>query len=188
MRPDGVLEYNATFVVPEKFADLPRLGVTLELPKELCNIDYFGNGPFENYNDRCAAASMGLYKTTPQDMYVPYVMPQENGNRTSVEFISLRNEKGDGLLIATPGEVNFSALPYSVLDLWEAKHTCDLSDGECIYLNIDLFQRGLGTGSCGPSTRPEYRVYPGRYKLTLLFAPISKDEDTAQTARAILNV
>ncbi|MBO5899429.1 MAG: DUF4981 domain-containing protein, partial [Lentisphaeria bacterium] len=43
MRKDGILEYNATFVVPEKFVDLPRLGVTLELPKELFNIDYFGN-------------------------------------------------------------------------------------------------------------------------------------------------
>jgi hypothetical protein len=187
MRNDGVLEYNATFVVPEKFADLPRLGVTLELPKELFNIDYFGNGPFENYNDRSAAAMMGLYNTTPQEMYVPYIMPQENGNRTAVEFLSFRNKEGNGLLIATPGEVNFSALPYSVLDLWESNHTCDLKEGENIYLNIDLFQRGVGTGSCGPSTRPEYCVHPGRYKLTLLFAAISKDEDTAQTARAILS-
>ena len=84
--------------------------------------------------------------------------------------------------------MQFSALPYSVLDLWESKHTCDLNEGESIYLNIDLFQRGLGTGSCGPMTRKEYRVYPGRYKFTLLFGAVSKDEDTAELARAVLNV
>jgi hypothetical protein len=95
-------------------------------------------------------------------------MPQENGNRTAVEFISFRNKEGNGLLIATPGEVNFSALPYSVLDLWESKHTCDLTEGESIYLNIDLFQRGVGTGSCGPGTRPEY-CFDCREEYTLKF-------------------
>lgn len=187
MRPDGVLEYNAAFVIPEKFEDLPRVGVTLELPRELCSIEYFGKGPFENYSDRSAAAKMGLYKTTPQDMYVPYVMPQENGNRTGVEFVSFRNADGNGLLISSSSPVEFSALPYSVRDLWEAKHTCDLEEGESIYLNIDLFQRGLGTGSCGPITRPEYQIHGGRYKMTLLFAPVKSGDDTAQTARDILN-
>ena len=186
MRRDGVLEYNAYFVVPEKFADLPRVGITLELPKELCNIEYYGKGPFENYSDRCAAAEMGLYKTTPQEMYVPYIMPQENGGRTGVEFFSLRNSSGDGLLIAGSSPVEFSALPYSVADLWEARHTCDLVEGESIYLNIDLFQRGVGTGSCGPKTRNEYRIYGGRYKMTLLFVPVSGKDDTAETARAVL--
>lgn len=187
MRGDGVLEYNASFVVPEKFADLPRVGVTLELPKELCNIEYFGNGPFENYSDRLAAAKKGLYSTTPQDMYVPYIMPQENGNRTGVEFVSFRDENGSGLLISSSAPVEFSALPYSVRDLWDAKHTCDLVEGESIYLNIDLFQRGLGTGSCGPITRKEYQIQGGRYKMTLLFAPVKADESTAETARDILN-
>ena len=83
--------------------------------------------------------------------------------------------------------MEFSALPYSVCDLWEAKHTCDLEEGESIYLNIDLFQRGLGTGSCGPITRPEYQIHGGRYKMTLLFAPVKSGDDTAQTARDILN-
>ena len=119
-------------------------------------------------------------------MYVPYIMPQENGNRTGVEFIALRNDNGEGLLIAGSLPVEFSALPYSVSDLWESRHTCDLSEGESIYLNIDLFQRGLGTGSCGPKTRNEYRIYGGRYKLTLLFVPVSAKDDTAATARSIL--
>ncbi len=186
MRKDGILEYNAYFVVPEKFANLPRVGVSLELPRELTDIEFFGKGPFENYSDRCAAARMGLFKTTPQDMYVPYIMPQENGARTQVEFVSLRNKDGNGLLIASKSPFTFSALPYCTADLWEARHTCDLEEGESIYLNIDLFQCGLGTGSCGPKTRPEYRIYGGRYKMTLLFAPAASGEDTAEKARSIL--
>ena len=186
MSESGVMEYNATFVVPEKFADLPRVGVNLELPKELSNIEYFGNGPFENYSDRCAAAEMGLYKTTPQEMYVPYILPQENGNRTGVEFFSARDKDGNGLLIVSSSPFEFSLLPYSVADLWEAKHTCDLPENEVNYLNIDLFQRGLGTGSCGPKTRNDYRIYGGRYKMTLLMVPVKASDDTAEVARKVL--
>ena len=186
MRDSGALEYNATFVVPEKFVDLPRVGVTLEMPKALGDIEYFGNGPFENYSDRCAAAEMGLYKTSPQEMYVPYIMPQENGNRTGVEFFALRDKNGNGLLVVSSSPFEFSLLPYSVADLWEARHTCDLKETEVNYLNIDLFQRGLGTGSCGPQTRKDYRIYGGRYKMTLLFVPITASDDAAAVARRVL--
>ena len=119
-------------------------------------------------------------------MYVPYIMPQENGNRTGVEFFAVRDSEGNGLLVASSSPVEFSLLPYSVADLWEARHTCDLKECEVNFLNIDLFQRGVGTGSCGPKTRNDYRIYGGRYKMTLLFAPVKAGDDTALLARAIL--
>jgi len=32
--------------------------------------------------------------------------------------------------------------------------------------------RGLGTGSCGPDTRPAYRIRPGVYRLAYWVFPV----------------
>lgn len=177
-RSDGFLEYTATFVIPPEFEDLPRIGITLELPKKFKNIEYFGLGPYENYIDRDAACRLGRFQTTPEQMYTPYIMPQECGNRTKVEYVSFTSDDDDtGLLIMAPGTMEFSALPYSINALWSATHTDDLRASDSIYVNIDLRQRGVGTLSCGPDTRPEYHVYSGTMSLTLLFAPLHKNTD-----------
>lgn len=185
--PAGAVEVLSTFVVPPEFDDLPRLGLTLELPPEFANVEYFGLGPQENYIDRDAAVWPGLFRTTVDEMYVPYIMPQENGNRTRVEFAAFRPGEGAGLLVTAPGGMEFSASRYSVDQLWRAKHTCDLTPESVIYLNIDLRQRGVGTGSCGPDTREAYRIAPGRYQFSILLAGLPEKADAAKLARSLVN-
>jgi beta-galactosidase len=57
-------------------------------------------------------------------------------------------------------------------DLYRARHTCDLKPRPEVILNLDAAQRGLGTGSCGPDTLPQYcllaREYRFSYRLTVL--------------------
>ena len=144
-------------------------------------------GPLENYIDRDAAVWPGLFRTTVDEMYVPYIMPQENGNRTRVEFAAFRPGEGAGLLVTAPGGMEFSASRYSVDQLWRAKHTCDLTPESVIYLNIDLRQRGVGTGSCGPDTREAYRIAPGRYQFSILLAGLPEKADAAKLARSLVN-
>ncbi len=172
---DGSIAVSLLFQVPEQFADSPRLGITLELPAELNRIEYFGNGPQENYRDRDAACIKSLYSTTPEQMYTEYVMPQENGNHTGVSEITFTGNNGKGFRIsALNREIEFSALPFSTAMLWNAKHTCDLTaSASTIFVNLDLFQCGVGTGSCGPSTLPQYRLASGRYILKLKLTEIN---------------
>lgn len=183
----GAIEVLSTFVVPPEFGDLPRLGLSLELPADFADVDYFGLGPLENYIDRVCAAWPGRFHTTVDDMYVPYIMPQENGNRTGVDFAAFRPASGPGLLVAAPGRMEFSALRYSVDQLWRARHTCDLTPESVITLNVDLVQRGVGTGSCGPDTLSAYRIAPGRYRFAILLAALPEQADAAGLARALMN-
>ncbi len=137
--------------------DLPRAGVVLTLPAKTERVRWYGCGPLENYSDRKAAAPVGLYSTTVSDLHVPYVMPQENGHRTDVRWIEI----GDGVAaLRFSGEpfLGFNASHYTVADLFAAKHTIDLVPRAETILSLDLAQRGVGTGSCGPDTLPPYRL------------------------------
>ena len=59
-----------------KTADLRRTGLVCSVNAGLNNVDYYAYGPWENYNDRHAGCMVGRYRTTVEDMVVPYVKPQ----------------------------------------------------------------------------------------------------------------
>ncbi len=170
MLPGGELVIDNTFVVPPDWTDLPRLGLTLALPKSLDRIEYFGKGPFENYIDRDAGATLGRYRTTADGMYVPYIMPQTCGNRTLVREAELLDGAGFGLRVEAPGLMEFGAMRYSEDELFAARHTNELKDSGCVCVRLDLRQRGVGTATCGPDTLPEYRINPGRYRFAVKLA------------------
>lgn len=187
-REDGALVCDMEFVVPSYFDDIPRIGVTMELPGTLKKIDYWGLGPHENYPDRKASAVPGRYQTTVQEMYTPYIMPQENGARTEVRFAAFSHpEQEYGLLVVPGNEMIFSALEYSIDAMTAARHTCDLKADNCIYLNCDLKQRGLGTASCGPGPLERDKIRPGVYRMQLIFKAFKRGEDAAVIAGQLRN-
>ncbi|MBR2872147.1 MAG: DUF4981 domain-containing protein [Lentisphaeria bacterium] len=182
----GALEARFEFQVPAEFEKLPRLGVNLELPRNFNAVEYFGKGPWENYADRKSSAYLSKFRTSAEDMFVPYIMPQENGNRTEVEYAAFREGyEGPGLLIAAPGTMEFSALRYSVEQLWKTLHSGELREEDGVFVNCDCRQRGLGTATCGPDVRKEYEIQPGRYRFVLRLAGLDKEADAALLARQI---
>lgn len=157
--PDGDLRVVNRMIVGKAIpADLPRIGVTLALPPGFEQVSWFGRGPWENYSDRKVSANVGLYQSTVNDLYVPYVMPQEHGNHTDVRWVELRatGKAKPGIRFVGEPLLNFSASHLTADDLYRAKHTIDLVPRPETILNIDLAQRGLGTGSCGPDALPGY--------------------------------
>jgi len=186
LRDDGAALCRFTFDVPPEFADVPRLGVTLELPEAFEHVTYFGMGPRENYRDRDAAAYESLFTDTVDGMFVPYIMPQANGNRTRVLYAAFRDAAGRGVLVASPHRMEFSIGRYAQDDVFAARHLSDLRRDGVLHLCCDAFQRGVGTASCGPDTREEYRIAASRYRLELILAPLAPGDDVAATARAVL--
>ncbi len=76
-----------THVVPlGDLSILPRLGLQMRLPGKLNRFAWYGRGPHENYVDRKESAPVGVYSGTVQEQYVPYVLPQENGNKSDVRW------------------------------------------------------------------------------------------------------
>jgi len=139
---------------------LPRVGLKMDIPGKYNTFTWYGRGPHENYRDRKSGYPVGLYSSSVDEQYVPYIFPQENGNKTDVRWLSLTDGNGNGLLIKGMSVFEASAHHFTAEDLTKAKHTYELKRRDDITLNIDYIQSGLGTGSCGPDTLEKYLVKP----------------------------
>jgi beta-galactosidase len=146
--------------LPSKDAEVVRFGVTLRLPREWNQVQYYGLGETENLPDLRLAALTGVYSSTVEQMHEPYIMPQDNGNHGQCRWLALTGKDGKGVKITNaPGRFFFSAHSYSQESLDAATHQEDLRDEGTVFLSIDGFIRGAGSASCGADTQDKYKVY-----------------------------
>ena len=142
----------------------PRVGVHLLLPAGYGEAAWFGTGPGENYADSRAAARIGRFAASLDDLTVRYAVPQESGHREGLRELRLA---GDGLpdLTVTTAPVA-GARPGVVVarhsaEAWTAaRHQHELPPSHGVHLYLDLAQHGLGSRSCGPDVRPEHALWP----------------------------
>jgi hypothetical protein len=150
---------------------------------------WYGRGPHETYVDRKEGAQVGVYSGTVDEQYTPYVVPQENGNKTDVRWAVLTDDGGNGLLVAGlakdqggPGLVEVSVHHFRVEDLASAKHTHELKRRNDITLHLDYGQTGLGGASCGPPTLPQYTIMPEPVEYTVRLKPFSQRDASSVIA------
>ena len=168
---DIVIEHTAS--LKGSLPPLPRVGIQLQIPGEYNNFTWYGRGPHESYPDRKLGAKIGVYSGTVEEQYVPYIMPQENGNKTDVRWISLSNDDGTGIMVSGMQALNVSAHFLTGQDLDIAKHTYEVYNREDITPNLDYRMSGLGNGSCGPGVLPEYQVQPGSFSYSVRLRPFT---------------
>ena len=171
VKPDGSVGVTNAFDADKRLPELPRLGVSLVLPAGLEQLEWFGNGPLENYSDRNRGSVLARHRSTVTAQYVPYIVPQEHGNHTGVRWLALQDANGAGVRFTAAKAMEASASHFTAQDLYAAKHTTDLTPRPEVHVNLDYGQRGLGTASCGPDTLPQYRLQPGRYALDFSVSP-----------------
>jgi beta-galactosidase/beta-glucuronidase len=157
---------------------LPRAGVQMTLPGGFEDFSWYGRGPHETYVDRKTGARVGVYAGTVDDQYVPYIVPQDNGNKTDVRWVTLANEGGTGLLAVGHPSLEVSAHHFTAQDLAQARHTYELERRKEITLNLDYRQSGLGGASCGPGTLPQYLIRPEEIHFSLRLRPFSRGQDS----------
>lgn len=167
---------------------LPRIGLQMTLPLALNRVSWFGRGPGESYADTKQANRFGMWKAGIDDLYTPYVMPQENGNRTDVRWVALTDIRGMGLLAAGVPDLNFSAHRFTTQDLDAARHTHELTPRDSITLNLDWRQNGIGSGSCGPGPWERYLLKSEEFRFSVLLRPVNTDAtSTTDAARDCVN-
>ncbi|MBP5543118.1 MAG: DUF4981 domain-containing protein [Kiritimatiellae bacterium] len=170
---DGAILCRHEFIVPKGLDDLPRLAVRMKLPATLEKLAWFGLGPQETYCDRKSGAVVGRYTSTVTDQFFPYIVPQEHGHHCETRWLELTDARGHGLRFEAVGGLfgfNATHLPDEVL--WPALHPSELKPEKGVTLYLDAAMRGLGTCSCGPDTRDEYRIHPGTYRLEYRIVPL----------------
>jgi hypothetical protein len=149
----------------------------MTLPGAYDRFAWYGRGPHESYSDRWQGARVGVYRGTVDEQHVPYIVPQENGNKTDVRWVTLTDADGAGLRVDGMPLLNVSAHRYTAQDLTAALHTYDLKPREDITLNLDYVQCGLGNASCGPGVLPAYLLTSEVYSYSLRLRPLGPASD-----------
>jgi beta-galactosidase len=150
--------------------ELPRFGMRMQMPQEYDQINYYGRGPWENYNDRNTASFIGKYNQKVEDQYADtYIRPQESGYKTDVRWFELTNSAGTGIKVSGTQPICFSAINHSTEDLdpgltKKQQHPTDLKPRKEVYLHIDLKQRGVGgDNSWGAYPHSQYLLLDKKY-------------------------
>jgi len=161
--------------------ELPRFGMRMELPSGYSNLNYYGRGPWENYNDRNTSSFVGLYSDSVKNQFTwNYIRPQEAGYKTDVRWLTLTNDKGKGLMIEGLQPICFSATNNMTEDLdpgltKKQQHLTDIKPRKGIYLSIDLKQRGLGgDNSWGQLPHDAYRLLEKKYSYSYIITLVDK--------------
>jgi beta-galactosidase/evolved beta-galactosidase subunit alpha len=160
-------------------AAIPRMGVQLRLPRTLEHVTWYGRGPGEAYVDTCLAQRIGVYEKCLDELWTRYIVPQENGNRADVRWATFTDTRGVGLLAAGCPTINVSAHRFTPEDFDRARHLHELTPRDEIILHLDHRQHGIGSGSCGPTTLPQYCLQTEPMTYSVWLAPHARTAGTA---------
>ncbi|MBS3768963.1 MAG: DUF4981 domain-containing protein [Bacteroidales bacterium] len=153
---------------------LPKVGMQVGMNKEFSNLKWYGRGPIETYPGREMAAKVGIYNKTVQELFEPYIVPGDYGNRSGVRWAALTNDQGTGWLVSGDDLLNISAHLYSTHNLDRARYTYQLKRDNAVYFNIDHVVSGVGTKFHEP--RDQYQVKTKPYSYTVRLKPVSNKD------------
>ncbi len=177
---DASMRVSASWSGEEGLPELLRFGQRMVLPREFGLAEWYGRGPWENYSDRKTASFLGLWSSRVEDMFFPYVQPQESGARSDVRWVKLTDADGVGIAVvaaAQPFCFTATDIRQESVDPGLSKaqrHIDDIHrDRTRIWLNIDLAQRGLGgDDSWGRPPHKEYLLDKQDYEYSYMIVPV----------------
>lgn len=153
-----------------EFPSLPRFGIRLFLKPDFNQVNYYGMGPEESYQDKCRASSHGLYHAQVSKLHEPYIRPQENGSHTDCDYVELLN--GNFALTAVSSRpFSFNASVYTQEELEQKAHDYELNPSGSTVLCLDYKQYGIGSNSCGPQVMDKYRFDEEKFLFRMTLIP-----------------
>ena len=148
--------------------DMPALGLSFQLDPRLTRVRCYGYGPDENYIDRREGAYLGWHSWNAADGMTRYCKPQESGNRTGVQVVSVTDADGHGVEISGDN-LEVSVQPWLPEELEAAYHPSDLMGSVRTVLDVAMFRKGVGgDDSWGAPVLPQF-CYPADKPYTFTF-------------------
>ena len=96
----------------------------------------------------------GFYHSNAEDNFTHYIRPQESGSHYAAKYVHI-----DELVhIIADNEFSFSINPYTTRQLVETAHDYELEQNHYVNVCLDIAQRGIGSGSCGPDIEQRYEI------------------------------
>jgi beta-galactosidase len=124
----------------------------------MTQLEYFGNGPHENYPGDCGAIK-SRYSTAVAEMFPAAYPLRSGGGRSQVKWVKFSDSCGKTLQITGGSEFTFSALPFSEFVIDDAALAGKLPTAESeISLYIDCRIGNI------------QKIKAGVYRMTLFFS------------------
>lgn len=109
---------------------------------------------------------MGEYHATVDELYVPYIVPQDYGVHTALRRLDLYDGNTGSVQFSSDSPFSFAFHRYTTDELWKKLHADKLEQSKLHHLYLDAAVRGVGTATCGPDTLQQYRLPSGIYRLS----------------------
>lgn len=141
---DGTVSVDMEYMPSKEYIEMPAFGMLFSLYKEYDHVKYFGFGPDENHVDRNKGSLLGLYEYDVEKNLTPYQVPQECGNRTNTQRVTVESPStGYGMTFCSEG-FEFSALPNTPFELENALHQDELP--EYYQTTLCIYSKQMGVG------------------------------------------
>lgn len=153
-------QIKITMKVFNAVTDAPCVGMTFQMPSAYHQLKWYGNTQKEASTDREAGCRLGIGTADVLSQYVPYVNPQDCGNKTQVRWIEIVNQSGHGLkIVADSQPLQVSVLPYTSHQLEMANHSYELPQSYSSVVGIYGYKCGVGgDDTWGAPVLSEYLV------------------------------
>lgn len=160
---DGEVIIDVHVQAAKGLPSLPRVGLSFALKETSNEVTWFGRGPHENYPDRKSSAHIGRYQQSIEQMHTSYIFPSDCGLRCDVREAVIGGFK-------LQGDFHFSVSRFGQQQLVQAKHTCDLTEQDQLFVYIDGFHMGVGgDDSWTPSVHDEFKLTQEHYRYQVRF-------------------
>ena len=186
----GDVHLQNTFTPNGTFPPFAKVGLQFEMPVGYNQVQWYGRGPYETYADRKSSAKVGLYGGTVDEQHFPYIMAQENGNKTDVRWLAVTDADGLGLLAISDSVFNASVHNYTDAALLAAKKPgVPLLKDSVTVVNLDLAQMGLGgDDSWSPRVHEPYQLPAKVYSYSFRLRPIDAADDVPSLVHTVLPI
>lgn len=143
--------------------EIPEVGILFHMPSQFNEVSWYGKGPDETYFDRQTGGKLGIYSGKVQDQMVPYIRPQECGNKMDVRHAEIRNTQGHGLVLKGSPYFELNVLPYTPFELEAHDHIHMLPISEKTVVRVNHKQMGVGGhDSWGQRPEKEHMLFANR--------------------------
>ena len=160
---DGEVIVDVHVQAAKGLPSLPRVGLSFALKETSNEVTWFGRGPHENYPDRKSSAHIGRYQQSIEQMHTSYIFPSDCGLRCDVREAVIGG-------FELQGDFHFSVSRFGQQQLVQAKHTCDLTEQDQLFVYIDGFHMGVGgDDSWTPSVHDEFKLTQEHYRYQVRF-------------------
>lgn len=191
---DGAMQVKMHFTPAsdKEFSEMPRFGMRAILNKAFDQFTWLGRGPGESYMDRKSGELIGLYNGDVWSQLHRYNRPQETGNKCDVEWVSLRDPDGSGIIASSNVPLSVSAwnllqedLEYVPADI-EHRHGGSLEKRDLVWFNVDLMQQGVGgDNTWGAPVHSEYTISPIERSYTFIIRPLKAGDDEVKESKRV---